>query len=651
MAEPISPAVVYAARLAARRAEADALRTRLGRLSLLRLAAFLVGLVVAVLGYATDAFSPAWALVPAVAFFGLVVRFELTRGGLARAERAARFYAGGLLRLDGKPSGGDDGSRYADDAHPYAADLDLFGPGSVFERLNACRTRAGEDTLAGWLRAPAGPEEVAARQAAVRDFSPRLDLREGLAVAGADVPGAVDYAKLADWGRRPAEPVAAWKGSAVEALGWANVFAWIGWLAVGTGVVPVLAFGLLSAAVAVPLLGWSRRVLTPIERAERDLALLETVLARFEREAVAAPRLRDLQAAMRADGLSAAAQLRDLGRLVGWFNARRNAMFIPIAVLRLWDVRFAFKLERWRARSGPRVADWLRAVGEAEALGSLAGFAYENPADVFPDVIEGKTPPPGPLPPTARGTKEEPHPLTPSPAGGGGTGNQAAGLVPPPPAGEGVRGWGLPVFDAVGLGHPLLSATACVRNDVTLDGDGPRVLLVSGSNMSGKSTLLRAVGVNVVLALAGGVVRAGRLTLTPFAVGATMRVQDSLQAGRSRFFAEVRKVRDLLDVATVNDPPLLFLLDELFAGTNSADRVAGAEGVVRALLDAGAVGLLTTHDLSVTEVAGRLGGRAANVHFRDGLAGGELSFDYLMRPGVVPHGNGLALMRAVGLRV
>jgi DNA mismatch repair ATPase MutS len=176
------------------------------------------------------------------------------------------------------------------------------------------------------------------------------------------------------------------------------------------------------------------------------------------------------------------------------------------------------------------------------------------------------------------------------------------------------------------------------------------VLVVSGSNMSGKSTLLRAVGVNVVLALAGGVVRAASLTLTPVAVGATIRVQDSLQAGRSRFFAEVTKVRALLDTARAGPPPLLFLLDELFAGTNSADRVAGAEGVLRALLDAGAVGLVTTHDLALTAVTGRLGG-AQNVHFCDGFAGGELHFDYTMRPGVVPHGNGLALMRAVGLEV
>jgi hypothetical protein len=625
-----SPAAVYADRLADRRSVAAELRVRLERLSWARLAAFLVGLLVAGLAFAADLFSPLWALVPAAAFLALVIKFEMIRGRLAWAERAARFYSGGIDRLDGKPTGTDDGSRFADDNHPYAADLDLFGPGSLFERITACRIRVGEDTLAAWLKAPTNPPEVAARQAAVADLKPRLDLRESLAVAGAEIPGGADLGWLARWGTEERETVPTWKRWAVEVLGWGNVLAWVGWLFVGTTALPVAGFGLASFAIVVPLLGWVRRVLAPVERAEAGLSLLEAVLVRFEREAFTAPRLRQLQAAMRAGGRSAAEQIRELRQLVGWLNSRRNAFFLPVAILRMWGTRFAFKFEAWRARSGPRVAEWLRAVGEAEALSSLAGYAFENSADTFPTVLSSDL--------TSR-----PHSLQ-------GKGENPEVSEAPPPAGEGLGRGRLPGFHAVGLGHPLLPIDRCVRNDVRLGGDGARLLVVSGSNMSGKSTLLRAVGVNAVLALAGGVVRAASLTLSPVALGATMRVQDSLQAGRSRFFAEVSKVRRLLDVATQNDPPLLFLLDELFSGTNSADRVAGAEGVLRALLAAGALGLVTTHDLALTAVTARLAG-AENVHFCDGFAGGELQFDYTMRRGVVPHGNGLALMRAVGLDV
>jgi hypothetical protein len=589
-----SPAAVYADRLAARRATAAHLRTRLDSLSGIRLAVFLAGVVVAGLAVG-GVLSPYFVLAPVVVFAVLVARYEGVKLRIAWAERGAQVYSNGLARLDGKPTGAHDGARFADDSHPYAADLDLFGPGSLFALLNAARTRGGEDTLAAWLKSGASPEEVSARQTAVADLTPRLDLREALAVAGSDVPPA-DYASLAKWGTEdiPAPPT--WKRWAVEVLGWGNVAAWFGWLFAGTTSLPVIAFGLPSLILALPLMRWSRRVLAPVEKAERELSLLDSLLARLEGEPVTSPRMKSLQAAMSADGKSAAAQIRELRTLVGWFNSRRNALFIPVAFLRMWDTRYAFKLEEWRARSGRAIGPWLTAIGEAEALSSLAGFAFENPADVFPTV--------------------EPGPAR---------------------------------FAAVCIGHPLLPAGKCVRNDVRF-GDSPRLLVISGSNMSGKSTLLRSVGVNAVLALAGGVVRAASLSLTPVALGATMRVQDSLQAGRSRFFAEVAKVRALLDIATANAPPLLFLLDELFSGTNSADRVAGAEGVIRTLLDAGAVGLVTTHDLALTDVTARLPG-AVNVHFCDGFAGGELNFDYTMRPGVVPHGNGLALMRAVGLKV
>jgi hypothetical protein len=584
--------------LAARRATVAALAARLDVLSSIRLGAFLAGLVAAGLSFGAELFSPWFALVPVAVFFYFVARFEATRGRKAWAERAVRFYAGGLDRLAGKSGGAGDGARFADEAHPYATDLDLFGPGSVFERVTACRTRAGEDTLAAWLLGPAEPAEVRARQAAVADLAPRLDLREAVAVAGADAPAA-DYHPLAEWGTAPQEPGPEWKRWVIEVLGWGNIAAWLGWLFFGTTSIPVLAFGLPSLVLALPLLQWAQGVLKPLERTTESLALFESLLGRIERERFTAARLQELQTAMTVAGLSASEQIRQLRAILHGYNARKNAFFAPVAVLRMWNVRFAFKLEEWRVRSGAAIAQWLRAVGEGEALSSLGGYAYENPTDIFP-TVEG-----GP-----------------------------------------VR------LATTGVGHPLLPLDRCVCNDVVLGGvDGPRVLIVSGSNMSGKSTLLRAVGVNAVLALAGGVVRATTFALTPLAVGATMRVQDSLQAGRSRFFAEVTKVRLLLDIATrTGGPPLLFLLDELFAGTNSADRVAGAEGVVRALLSAGAVGFVTTHDLSLTAVTDTIPG-TTNVHFCDGFAGGELHFDYTMRPGVVPHGNGLALMRAVGLKV
>ena len=201
----------------------------------------------------------------------------------------------------------------------------------------------------------------------------------------------------------------------------------------------------------------------------------------------------------------------------------------------------------------------------------------------------------------------------------------------------------------MGLGHPLLPAARMVRNDVRLWGD-TRLLVVSGSNMSGKSTLLRTVGINAVLALAGAPVRATALRITPLVIGATLRIQDSLQEGRSRFFAEITRIRNLSDAAR-GPVPLLFLLDELFHGTNSHDRLGGASGMLRSLLEHGAIGMITTHDLALTAVAESLSPRGINVHFEDHFDGGEIQFDYRMKPGPVTRSNALALMRAVGLDV
>jgi DNA mismatch repair ATPase MutS len=267
-----------------------------------------------------------------------------------------------------------------------------------------------------------------------------------------------------------------------------------------------------------------------------------------------------------------------------------------VGPLLLWDLHLVYAIERWRRASGPAVRRWLVAVGEMEALSSLAGYHYEHPDDVFPDLNAGT-----------------------------------------------------PCFDGEGLGHPLLSEAVTVRNDVRL-ADELRVLVVSGSNMSGKSTLLRTVGVNAVLAQAGAPVRARRLRLSTLQLGTSIRIEDSLQAGVSRFYAEITRLGTIMRRAG-EARPVLFLIDELLHGTNSHDRRIGAEAIVRGLVERGAIGLVTTHDLALAYVAEALGTRGANVHFQDVLEEGRMRFDYRMRPGVVQKSNALALMRSVGLEV
>jgi hypothetical protein len=586
-----------------------------------RLFVGLVGLLVLLLAFGAHLISGWWLLLPILVYSVLLYFHERVTRAWHRSLRAVAFYENGLARLrDDWKGRGQSGTRFQDETHPYASDLDLFGMGSLFELLCTARTRTGEDKLASWLLHAATAEEIRARQAAVAELRPLLDLREDLALLGGDVPAGVDFNALAAWGAEPPLLTARWPRWAALVLGLSTTTALAGWLLTLFGLVDdgtlfgrffqetrSLPFAFLLV-VQLCFAGWFfgrvQNVLTAVERRGRDLALLSNVLARLEQAAFTAPRLCELHAALETTAhphggrhVPPSERIAQLGNLLDLLHSRRNQLFMPFAYLLLWGTQMAHAIERWRAIAGPAIARWLEVVGQFEALCSLAAYAYENPADPFPEIVTD----------------------------------------------------GGPCYDGEQLGHPLLPASRCVRNDLHLT-EGLRVLIVSGSNMSGKSTFLRTAGINAVLALAGAPVRARHLRLSPLAIGATLRIQDSLQQGRSRFYAEILRVRQIVDL-TRGPLPLLFLLDEIFAGTNSHDRRLGAESIVRGLVEAGALGLVTTHDLSLTHIAEQLGPRAANVHFADHFENGEMKFDYRLQPGVVRHSNALALMRAVGLEV
>jgi hypothetical protein len=596
------PRAEYVRRLADRRAAA----ARQARLDLwvsnARLATIAAAGLVAWLAWRAGAIAPWWIAAPAAVFLLLVVTHGRVIRSRRRAERAAGFYETGLARVEHRWAGlGDTGERFLDEDHLYAADLDLFGRGSVFQLLCTARTEEGEETLAAWLRAPASPDDVRARQEAVLELCPRLDLREDLASLGADMRAGVHPRALAAWAT--AQPVLPSRFNRLVALLLAvtGVAALSLWWAGVIGPVLFAATVIADLAFALPLRARVLRVIGGVDAASHDLVLVSQLLTCLEREPFTSRRLVELRAALDAGGVAPSRRIATLGRLIELLDARRNQLFLPLSYLLLWATQFAHAIESWRAISGPAVPRWLAAVGEFEALCALASYAWENPGDPFPEVVAAE---------------------------------------------------GGPRFDGEGLGHPLISQDVSVRNDVRLvgegHGEGPRALVVSGSNMSGKSTLLRTVGVNTVLALAGAPVRARRLTLTPLSVGATLRVHDSLQAGTSRFYAEITRLRTIVDLTTRSPPPL-FLLDEMLNGTNSRDRRIGAEAVLRGLIRRGAIGLVTTHDLALSEIAETLAPRAANVHFEDHLENGQMTFDYVCRPGVMTRSNALELMRAVGL--
>ena len=540
-----------------------------------------------------------WLVIPATTFTALAIVHERVIGARVAASRAVQWYERGVARIEDRwPGAGETGTRFRDDDHLYARDLDLFGDGSLFQLLSTAQTASGEETLAAWLLSGADPATVRTRQSAVQDLATRLQLREELHTVGADARTGVDSASLVTWATAPAIFHSRWLRVAAPVLGVGAIASIAAWAA---GLIPGLVpFYVVFINVAIGMV-FRKRVEQVLHRASgpsRELVILSALLERLRGEAFTADRLHQLQA-MLGDGQSAVmASVRRLSRVIQMHDWQHNLVFAPVAAVVLWGVHCAAGVEAWRARHGAAVAGWFHAVGEFEALAALATYSYEHPADPFPELVEGDA---------------------------------------------------TPVYEAAQLAHPLIPQAGVVANDLRL-GAEPQLLIVSGSNMSGKTTLLRTVGVNGVLAFAGAPVRAHRLRLSPVAIGATLQVQDSLLEGRSRFYAEITRIRQLVDIVR-GPPPLLFLLDELFHGTNSHDRVEGAHGVLRFLVNLRAIGLVTTHDLSLAAIAERLDPQAANVHFEDRLVDGEITFDYRFRPGRATHGNALALMKAVGLQV
>jgi hypothetical protein len=586
----------YRRRLHALEARIARLEVLANRISNVRIALAIVG-IAAIWWSAQFATAPRYAwLMPMTLFVAAVIYHSRVRRAHARTDRAAAHYRVGLARIEDRWSGlGNPGTELADAHHIYAADLDLFGQGNLFELLSTARTRMGERTLAAWLLSSAPPSTVLQRQQSIAELRDKLDFREDLAVLGETAEAGVRPEELSRWAESANSLTRRWILPVALLLPVLLIAAAIFWNVTGMAS-PFVAVLLLELWVVRLLRKRLTEVLDSTEQAFDKLRLLADLTARLEHEPLNAPLSKQLLERLSSAGVPASRAIARLATTVQFIESRRNPIIQILDLPLLYSVHAALAAERWRHDHGRAVAAWLEAIGELEALISLSAYGHEHPEDPFPELIDGDA-----------------------------------------------------SFVGVGLGHPLLPQSTCVRNDVTID-EPTRVLLISGSNMSGKSTLLRTVGINTVLAMAGAPVRAWQLRLSPLQVGANIRINDSLHTGSSRFYAEITRLRQLNDSA-LRKPSLLFLLDEVLQGTNSRDRLTGAQGVLRALIDRGAIGLVTTHDLALTAID--VGGveRLRNQHFQDEIVDGRMKFDFKLHEGVVTKSNGIELMRSIGLDV
>ncbi len=633
--EAVSPEAspVEAAYLAATRRHGEAvamLESRMARLEAGRLGTFVVGAVLLLLR--TD--LPVAPVIPTLAgsvamvgFVALIVRHRRVRRRLRRERAALTLARAGLLRLARdwpalrgtlEEFGYDDPllepDAASDESHPYLADLDLFGPASVRALLGPTPSATGGDTLRDWLTAPAPVEEVRRRQAAVRLLAADPDGRDALAIEGLliDRVGSSAWDSFKGWLDGPPvfpDLVPRWSRAVAWALPALTMGLFVAW---SLDLLPAGVWLTTLTLQAVFAFRWAGPLGDYFDAAgsrSPGLRRHHPLFAAWERYEPGGTALDDFRTPLLSSGgLRASEAIRSLERWLDAASSHGSMMHHLYSIGLLWDVHLAAGLERWRARAGSAVPAWFEALGELEALSALATLAHDQPEWSFPDLRDGE-----------------------------------------------------PGFVAEGLGHPLIADAMRRTSDVTLDPPG-RFLLVTGSNMSGKSTLLRSIGLAAVLGQAGSVVCARRLEMTPLRTFTSMRIHDSLTEGVSHFMAELLRLKALVDAADEGSgtsgeggwarvPALLYLIDEVLQGTNSEERRVAAQRIISHLLDSNAIGAVTTHDLALHEEP-RLDEASRKVHFRETVEEeGErvLTFDYMVRPGLATSRNALKLLKIVGL--
>lgn len=548
----------------------------------------------------------ALSLAALVAFVSLVVQHARVIGAQDLEERWICVNENASARVNRSlwhdlPNTGD---RFRDASHPYADDLDLFGRGSLFQRLCVAHTYMGQSRLVELLCGSNDLGPLQQRQNLVQSLAPQLELRqrfEVLALAtretvkkGQELGVPSDLEPLLNWAeakpsqqRHPWILAAAWALPAITTV--SALLCYLGLVSIPLAIAP-LALHLFALIKTRPQ---TQVVIRMLLRTERMVVNVGPLFELLE----GCSDLELLQRRLRSGPESPSVALKSLRRIASWFELRHNGLVYPfINLFLLWDVHCILAFEQWQQRHGRHLRTWFDAIGEMEALSSLAGLYHDEPGCCFAEVV-----------------------------------------------GEGCG------FEAVSLGHPLLSPEVRINNDVTCLRHGYG-LLVTGSNMSGKSTYLRAIGLAAVLGLAGGPVCAKRLRIAQLQVATSMRISDSLAGGVSHFYAELQKLKRVLDAAH-GEHSVLFLLDEILHGTNSRERRIGARFILAELLRAGAFGAVSTHDLALCEMSGDLTERLALVHFRESVVNDEMTFDYRLYPGSVTEGNALRLMQRLGIQV
>jgi len=594
----MSPREFYNSRAEEFGAKAEQLQKLSNRLSMGRLIVFAGGLIIfAALSTLSVIAAIAVLLVSMILFAWMIIRYGITERQRNHFRHLEEINKLEIRCLDGDFSGFKSGGEYAERDHPYTYDLDIFGSTSLFQLICRTTSKPASDMLAGYLKQPAQVDEIMSRQESLKELAPMTGWRQEFMTIGFQNARADnDPSALLNW--LESDDIFQNRKREITVIWLLSILALASIAMVITG----LPAPLLAPVFTVNFIFYFtrfRKITKLHEQVSRSSDLLRTYsssIGMIEKKTFRAGKLKMLQGSFRG-GSDASVQVRTLARLVNRLDSRLNVLVsIPLNLLFFTDIRFCLALEKWKGEHAARIPGWFAAMAEFEVLSSFANTAFNNPSWVFPEIV--------------------PDFFT---------------------------------FRAVNMGHPLIPEKKRINNDFESSGHG-KTILITGSNMSGKSTFLRTCGINTVLALAGAPVCASSFSLSHARIHSSMRITDSLEENISSFYAELRRLRSVITEAE-KDPRVFLLLDEILRGTNSDDRFTGSVALIKQLMGYETVAMVATHDLRLAGLSKDIPGKIDNYHFDVKINGEELFFDYKLTPGVCSSFNASLLMKKMGINV
>ncbi|MBL6446150.1 DNA mismatch repair protein MutS [Fulvivirga sp. 29W222] len=577
-----------------------ALNRRYNSIAALRITLFIMAIVlIVVFANIRDGLGIGVTVIVFPIIFGLIVK---KHNKIAEHRDLARFSA--LInqqetdRLANRMTELDQGNQFKNKKHPYLHDLDIFGHNSIYQLISRAVTPSGQSLVAEWLSKPAHKQEIVLRQEAVKEMIPMLDWRQAFQASGMQHGQEENkFHSLLQWINEP---------NRVLDMVLYKALAYILPVITITLIILNIYVG-LSIYFTIGLLAINGIILKKFAEyveniTDKTFKSLKTLLAYgrmikiIETADFKSERLKFLQSVFVHEDHNASDSILKLQKILDYLQARSNMFYLFFNFGLLFDLHLVFKAEKWKEQQKADVNQWFDHIGELEAINSLAGFAYANPEYVMPDISETDY-----------------------------------------------------VFETTEMGHPLIPKTERISNTISMQGKGT-VNIITGSNMSGKSTFLRTVGINIAIALAGGPVCAKNFTVSRLQVFTSMRTEDNLEEHVSSFYAELRRIRMLLDMLEKDDVPVLYMLDEILKGTNSKDRHAGAAALIRQISDTNSMGFVSTHDLELGQLTDELP-NLKNYSFNSIVEGDEIIFNYTLEEGICHSFNASKLMEKIGIKM